>query len=170
MIEGLRKTLAPLLILALVFQTGCGTILYPERRGQKGTRIDPGVAVLDGIGLLFFIIPGVIAFAVDFGNGCIYYSSSGKGIFSSQRELKRIPFDRRRGAKDVERLIRENTGVSVKLNEPGIQVFELNSVDDLPGRFAAAGTFALLSPRGRTPTSGDWARGTGGFGGGSSTR
>ena len=40
---------------------GCGTILYPERKGQKGGRIDPGIAVLDGLGLLFFIIPGVIA-------------------------------------------------------------------------------------------------------------
>lgn len=147
MSESLRKTLSSFLILALVLQTGCGTILYPQRRGQKGTRIDPGVAVLDGIGLLFFILPGVIAFAVDFGDGCIYYSSSGKGIFSSQRELKKIPFDRRLGAKDIERLIRENTGVSIRLNEPGLQVFELNSVDELPGRFAAVRTVASTSRR-----------------------
>src|SRR4030042_1670528 len=51
---------------------GCGTILYPERKGQKDGRIDPGIAVLDGLGLLFFIIPGVIAFAVDFTTGAIY--------------------------------------------------------------------------------------------------
>src|SRR4030042_568445 len=51
---------------------GCGTILYPERKGQKGGRIDPGIAVLDGLGLLFFIIPGLIAFAVDFTTGAIY--------------------------------------------------------------------------------------------------
>ena len=53
---------------------GCGTILYPERKGQKDGRIDPGIAVLDGLGLLFFIIPGVIAFAVDFTTGAIYLS------------------------------------------------------------------------------------------------
>ena len=52
--------------------TGCGTLLYPERRGQTGGRIDAGVAVLDGIGLLFFLIPGIIAYAVDFSNGTIY--------------------------------------------------------------------------------------------------
>lgn len=52
--------------------TGCGTILYPDRRGQTGGRIDVGVALLDAIGLLFFIIPGVIAFAVDFSTGAIY--------------------------------------------------------------------------------------------------
>jgi len=51
---------------------GCGTILYPERKGQKDGRIDPGIAVLDGLGLLLFIIPGVIAFAVDFTTGAIY--------------------------------------------------------------------------------------------------
>lgn len=50
----------------------CGTILYPERKGQKDGRIDPAVAILDGLGLLLFLIPGVIAFAVDFSNGTIY--------------------------------------------------------------------------------------------------
>src|SRR5215472_17337813 len=52
--------------------TSCGTILYPERRGQPRGPLDPGVVVLDAIGLLFFIIPGVIAFAVDFSTGAIY--------------------------------------------------------------------------------------------------
>ena len=36
---------------ALVFQlAACGTILYPERKGQVSGKIDVGVAVLDGIG------------------------------------------------------------------------------------------------------------------------
>ena len=57
----------------LIFQlTGCGTLLYPERRGQMSGRLDAGVVILDALGLLFFIIPGIIAFAVDFGNGTIY--------------------------------------------------------------------------------------------------
>ncbi len=33
---------------------------------------DIEVVLLDGIGLFFFIIPGVIAYAVDFNNGTIY--------------------------------------------------------------------------------------------------
>jgi len=60
------------LAMLLIQQFGCGTIMYPERKGQRGGSIDAGVAVLDGIGLLFFIIPGVIAFAVDFSTGAIY--------------------------------------------------------------------------------------------------
>ncbi len=34
------STLSALLILEL---SGCGTIIYPERRGQSSARIDPGV-------------------------------------------------------------------------------------------------------------------------------
>ncbi|HXS99836.1 MAG TPA: hypothetical protein VN915_04125 [Elusimicrobiota bacterium] len=132
-----RTTLSSLLILALVLQTGCGTILYPERRGQKATHIDAGVAVLDGIGLLFFILPGVIAFAVDFSTGCIYYAPSGKSASSSDA-IEKAKFDLQKGAHDLERAIKEKTGASVNLKDPRFEVFELNSLDDLPGRFAAA--------------------------------
>ncbi|WP_110655996.1 hypothetical protein [Salinicola halimionae] len=52
--------------------TGCGTLFYPERKGQLQGRVDPGVAIADGLGLLLFIVPGVIAYAVDFSNNTIY--------------------------------------------------------------------------------------------------
>ncbi len=52
--------------------TGCGTILYPERRGQPSGPLDWRIVGLNSIGLLFFFVPGVIAFAVDFINGTIY--------------------------------------------------------------------------------------------------
>jgi hypothetical protein len=52
---------------------GCGTIMYPERRHQpRSHQIDWKVAALDGLGLLLFFIPGVIAFVVDFYTGAIY--------------------------------------------------------------------------------------------------
>ena len=54
----LRIFICAVLTLQLV---GCGTLMYPERRGQREGRIDAGVAILDGLGLLFGIIPGVIA-------------------------------------------------------------------------------------------------------------
>lgn len=65
-----------LAVLFLLQVAGCGTIIYPERRGQRSGRIDVGIAVLDGLGLLLFIIPGVIAFAVDFSSGAIYLPSA----------------------------------------------------------------------------------------------
>lgn len=66
-----RSSLVISVLLALTL-TGCGTIMYPERKGQTGGRIDPGVAILDGVGLLVFLVPGIVAFAVDFSNGTIY--------------------------------------------------------------------------------------------------
>ena len=59
MVKTLMSTLQILFCGLLVVQlTGCGTLLYPERRGQRGGHVDVGVALLDGIGLFFFIIPG----------------------------------------------------------------------------------------------------------------
>ena len=53
--------------------TACGSIFYPDRRGQIDGKIDPTIAVLDAVGLLFYVIPGLIAFAVDFATGAIYF-------------------------------------------------------------------------------------------------
>jgi hypothetical protein len=70
-----KRALALLLSAALGAQAaGCGTILYPERRGRTGGHVDVGVAVMDGLWCLVFIIPGVVAYIVDFGNGTIYES------------------------------------------------------------------------------------------------
>lgn len=69
----LKPLACALLSATLVTQlSACGTIFYPERRGQLAGEIDAGVAILNGIGLLFYIVPGLIAFGVDFATGAIY--------------------------------------------------------------------------------------------------
>jgi len=61
------------LAAAFLAATGCGTLMHPERRGQRhSNQIDWKVVALNGLGLLLFFIPGVIAFAVDFYTGAIY--------------------------------------------------------------------------------------------------
>lgn len=70
--------------------SGCGTILYPERRGQSAGQLDPAVVILDGIGLLFFFVPGVIAFAVDFNNGTIYLPGTQGASTNDQTEEVRF--------------------------------------------------------------------------------
>jgi len=73
MIQRFKKAVIGLVVVSLTLQAAaCGTLLYPERRGQKSGEIDVKVAVFDGIGLLFFIIPGVVAYIVDFSTGAIY--------------------------------------------------------------------------------------------------
>lgn len=59
-------------VLSALAVVGCGTILHPERRGQDAGPLDWKIVGLDALGLLFFFVPGVIAFAVDFGTGAIY--------------------------------------------------------------------------------------------------
>ncbi|QDU28660.1 hypothetical protein ETAA8_37630 [Anatilimnocola aggregata] len=61
-----------LLGVVQIATVGCGTLLYPARKGQPAGQLDWGVVALDAVGLLFFFVPGVIAFAVDFNNGTIY--------------------------------------------------------------------------------------------------
>lgn len=70
----------------------CGSILYPERRGQQGGRIDAGVAVLDGVGLLLFLIPGIIAFAVDFHTGAIYLPGTSASL-DDEDDLAEVKFE-----------------------------------------------------------------------------
>lgn len=88
------------LILSLTL-TACGTIMYPERKGQTGGRIDPGVAVLDGLGLLLFLVPGVVAFAVDFSNGAIYLPS-GKRSHLTANDIQALKAGRLSSAKLVD--------------------------------------------------------------------
>lgn len=62
-------TLAVTLLTQL---SACGTLFFPDRRGQIEGRIDPVVAALNAVGILFYVIPGLIAFGIDFATGAIY--------------------------------------------------------------------------------------------------
>jgi len=68
----MKKILAMTLVLSTLVVSGCGYLLYPERKGLQSGKIDPTIILLDGAGLLFGFWPGVLAFAVDFTNGTLY--------------------------------------------------------------------------------------------------
>lgn len=71
--KAFSKILSVIILVGLFVQlSACGTIIYPDRRGQHDGRIDTGIAIMDGVGLIFFLIPGIIAYAVDFSTGAIY--------------------------------------------------------------------------------------------------
>ncbi len=127
------------LLLCAVFTTqliGCGTILHPERKGQRGGSLDAGIVILDGIGLLFFLIPGVIAFAVDFNNGTIYLPG-GRSSSLNQKNIKEVKFDAKHGSMaSIERIIKDETGYLVKLDQDNIKITKLRSLDDMKEQFA----------------------------------
>ena len=120
------------LLVALIFLlqiVGCGTIIYPERRGQTAGRIDVGIALLDGLGLLVFLIPGVIAFAVDFSTGAIYLPS-GKSKHAKVLEhddmvvLKVRPEEL--DLAKLDEVLVEYTGEEVNLQSDTVQIYEAN--------------------------------------------
>jgi len=137
MVKKLGKTLYVLVCAVLIVQlAGCGTLMYPERRGQRGGRIDAGVAVLDGIGLLFFLIPGVIAYAVDFSNGTIYLPGTARSSLDL-KDIKQVKFDPKHYTNaTIEKIIKEETGYLVKLNQDNMKISRLESIDDMMMRFA----------------------------------
>lgn len=120
--------------------TGCGYILHPERRGQTGGNIDPAIAIMDGIGLLLFVIPGVIAFAVDFSSGAIYYPG-GRRSATSLEEMNQCAFEPK-GATPamIERIILERTGIDVRLDRDHVRVIKMDSLE------AASQYLALNTP------------------------
>jgi hypothetical protein len=137
MVKKLVKSLYVLVCAILIVQlAGCGTLMYPERRGQKGGRIDAGVAVMDGLCLLLFIIPGVIAYAVDFSNGTIYLPGTAWDPLD-QADIKQVKFDPKHYTNaTIERIIQEETGYTVKLGQDNMQISRLKSIDDMMMRFA----------------------------------
>ena len=66
------RVLALLTLLLALNTTGCGTLLFPDRHGQRSGDLDANVVLMDGIGLLFLIVPGLVAYIVDIATGAIY--------------------------------------------------------------------------------------------------
>jgi hypothetical protein len=110
----------------------CGTLLYPERRGQPAGRLDIGVVALDGIGLLLFLVPGVIAFAVDFATGAIYLPPGCAALDTAAAKDLRVvrvaPGDLT--PQRVEDVVREQTGKAVSLQPGAYRAMRLPSLDD----------------------------------------
>ncbi len=125
-------------IIVLVTQlTACGYFLYPERRGQRPVgRVDPAIAILDALGLLFFIVPGVIAFVVDITNGTLYLpsghrssSSAGNGAITMIRVK---PADL--NTETIRKIVKEQTGVSIRPDLDKVKIYELDRSEDIEVR------------------------------------
>lgn len=128
----LLRAVLPLLPLA---GSGCGTILYPERRGQPAGRIDWGVVALDAVGLLFFFVPGVIAFAVDFSTGAIYLPPGRYSAYRAPRshdpELARIAVPPEQLTREhIEQVVSDHTLQPVRLQRDTYESRPLTNVSE----------------------------------------
>ena len=132
----LTKMLVALCSTGLILQlTACGTILHPERKGQRSGQIDPAIAVLDAVGLLFFLIPGVIAFAVDFTNGTIYLPG-GRHSSLSNEELRRIAPEGKLDSAAVAELLRAKGMISDEIQARNLQIQTLDSMAEVYAKLA----------------------------------
>ena len=113
----IKKSLALAVTGGLVVQlSGCGTILYPERKGQVSGKLDVGVVALDAVGLLFFLIPGVIAFAVDFSNGTIYTPGTSASL-DNPENMTTVRVDGELTDETIERIVKEQTGQDIRMKD-----------------------------------------------------
>tara|TARA_B100001059_G_C17620428_1_gene469232 strand:- start:257 stop:628 length:372 start_codon:yes stop_codon:yes gene_type:complete len=96
----------------------CGTLFYPDRRGQISGKVDPVIVALDAIGILFYVIPGLIAFGIDFATGAIYLPNGKtaqvdpeqlRGVLDANGEVDRAA---------LKALIETQTGTSLPLDDP----------------------------------------------------
>ena len=109
--------------VSIVALSGCGTMFYPERKGQLSGDVDL-VAIANGVGLLFFIVPGVIAYAVDFSNGTIYLPSAS----SASVDIHHL--DDAMDVASLEKLLSDKAGQPVSLENELLVIEEMDSLDE----------------------------------------
>ncbi|WP_417617595.1 hypothetical protein [Oceanisphaera sp.] len=123
-----KKIVALLLASTLTTQlAACGTVFYPERKGQISGRIDPVVAIANGVGLLFFIVPGVVAFAVDFATGAIYLPGG-----------RRAELGPNATPDSLNQQLYASTGHQINWQHDAVQVETLASIDQAQQRLLVA--------------------------------
>lgn len=115
--KGMRLCSGVLTASLLLQLAGCGTLLYPDRRGQIDGRIDPAVAALNAVGLLFYLVPGLVAFAIDFTTGAIYLPGTRYSV-APQDLQQLIGADGQIDDQGLKALIERETGHSLPLDDP----------------------------------------------------
>lgn len=107
------------LIAALLTQlTACGTLFYPDRRGQIEGKIDPVIVALDAVGILFYVIPGLIAFGIDFASGAIYLPGGSTAQVSPEKLKEAIGADGKVDNTRLQAIIESELGQRLPLNDP----------------------------------------------------
>jgi hypothetical protein len=131
--------------------TGCGTLMHPERVGQtRRGNVDWTVVGLDAIGLCFFFLPGIIAFAVDFGNGAMFFpaesdapatatgpppqvqpASTTQAAAEAPPELRSVPLPPGKlTLADLAMIASRETGRRIELEQGTFETEPMESLDD----------------------------------------
>lgn len=116
-------------IATLPLLSSCGTIIYPDRVNQKERGdLDFIVVGLNAAGLLFFLVPGIVAFAVDFGTGAIYFPEDHKKGRRENTFFDKIDSQVKLDQQEIERIVGEKAGRKIDLNHEDVQAMRLNDL------------------------------------------
>lgn len=110
----------------LINSMGCGVLLYPERQGQKGGKIDPAIAILDGLGLLLYVIPGLVAFAIDFHQGTIYLPGGRSSDANNPDGLRAVKVEGEMTEENIEATLRRELGQDVDVTGMNVQAMRID--------------------------------------------
>ncbi len=117
-----------MLFIMFCQMSGCGYILHPERRNQS---VDGGIAVLDGLLLFFGILPGAVAFAVDFTTNTIYLPPN-QSLLESEGKQNLLAVKLPPGKlehKEIERFVNQYYDTSVRLNKEHFIIKPVENID-----------------------------------------
>ncbi|MFQ6575074.1 polyribonucleotide nucleotidyltransferase [Pseudomonas sp. UM16] len=125
------RVVGSVLVATLLTQlTACGTIFYPDRRGQIEGKIDPVVAAMDAIGILFYVLPGLIAFGVDFATGAIYLPGGKSAQVAPEKLNQAISADGKVDRNKLQAILESELGQRLPLNDPRL-IMHKGSVEQL---------------------------------------
>lgn len=129
---------------AATLLSSCGTILYPDRINQKRRGdVDFMIVGLDAVGLIFFLVPGIIAFAVDFGTGAIYFPEERDRHNREQTIFDKMESQTRLDQPAIERIASRRAGTTIDLDQKNVQAMHLNTIRDFDRAYAKLSTKAL---------------------------
>ena len=78
-----------------------------------------------------FIVPGVIAFAVDFNNGTIYLPGTSRSSLDL-KEIREVKFDPKTSTMvGIEKMVKAETGYDFRIEQNNLKITKLKSADDL---------------------------------------
>lgn len=114
----LRVTGAVLITALLTQLTACGTLFYPDRRGQIEGKVDPVIVGLNAIGILFYVIPGLIAFGIDFATGAIYLPGGLSAQVAPEKLKEAVTADGKVDKQRLQAILERELGQHLPLNDP----------------------------------------------------
>jgi hypothetical protein len=113
------RVIGGVLVASLLTQvTACGSIFFPDRRGQIEGKLDPVVVALDAVGLLFYVIPGLIAFGIDFATGAIYLEPGKTAQIAPEKLQQAIGADGKVDNRKLQAILESELGGSFPLDDP----------------------------------------------------